>query len=430
VRKLKVLIPVLAMLVSILALAAPAGAAAPTDYFEGFEATGSTDAPGWYDFDDYGDYGVIDRVPSGTDGIVSSSGAFHATVSPAPGTGFNPGFGPCNVSGGPECYVGPFSRFDGYSDTFPAEGWVAELDVYLDPSWASGTGFDVSVAASTSAGGHLRDFIFHVMLIDDGGSNDGKLLVNGSNNSDSTPNPYKLQNENGGSFYEVTSAGWYTLQWSFRDAGGYLAVDYNLIDASDSVAWTVTRGNVLDTIPAVVGGNRYMWFTGLSPASTFAVDNQALCVGGCTTLLEDKQAALDLLNGIYPTGDKDTDKRFEKAIGSIGKSVTPEYWIDDTTLDPKDGKKVFDEEKKAVKELMKLEGNALADQVIDALVAIDGALAQAAVDAATLAGGDQNDLDKANERLAKAADAIADGDYDKAIEEYKKAWEYAQKAVS
>ena len=47
--------------------------------------------------------------------------------------------------------------------------------------------------------------------------------------------------------------------------------------------------------------------------------------------------------------------RLNKAIHNIEKSLNEKYWIDDYTLDPKFGHKVFNYEKEAVKELMKIE---------------------------------------------------------------------------
>ncbi|TET44397.1 T9SS type A sorting domain-containing protein [candidate division TA06 bacterium] len=60
------------------------------------------------------------------------------------------------------------------------------------------------------------------------------------------------------------------------------------------------------------------------------------------------------LEGLKPTGDKKLDKRIDKIIGHIEKSLEEKRWIDDTHLDPKHGKKVFCEEKKAVKYMKKL----------------------------------------------------------------------------
>ena len=100
---------------------------------QGFEQ----DTSGWFDLNS-GWYGDMTRVSSGTNGIASAAGSWHAIASG-------------------DADSAPFSRFDGYRDTWPGT-WTAEIDVYLDPSWAAGTGFDYSVAASGSDGGHQRDF--------------------------------------------------------------------------------------------------------------------------------------------------------------------------------------------------------------------------------------------------------------------------------
>ena len=91
-----------------------------------------------------GNYGQIDQVASGTGGIASADGSFHAQVA-----GSTLGYG-----------SGPFSRFDGYRG-WPGE-WLAELDIYLDTGWSAGSGFDLSVAATGTNNAHRRDFIFHV----------------------------------------------------------------------------------------------------------------------------------------------------------------------------------------------------------------------------------------------------------------------------
>jgi hypothetical protein len=192
-------------------------------------------------------------------------------------------YGDISVAGGTATFHGdsssaPFSRFDGYRDTWSGT-WIAEIDVYLDPAWPSGQGFDYSVAASGSDGAHQRDYIFHVGVVEDYGPITGRaLLVNGSNNADFYTNPYKLINDNGGNYYAVTTAGWYTLQHVFRDAGGYLAVDLNLLDSGGNTLWTATRENVADTIPGEVGGNRYSWFTHIDVAYGILVDNHQLFV--------------------------------------------------------------------------------------------------------------------------------------------------------
>jgi hypothetical protein len=122
--------------------------------------------------------------------------------------------------------------FDGYRSDWTGD-WTAEVKVYLDTSWANGTGFDYTVAASNASGGHLRDFIFHVTK----DSSTGELLVAGSNNTNFAPRE-DLDTIN---HYQVTTSGWYTLQHRFYEDGGVLKVDLNLVDGNGTVLWTETR---------------------------------------------------------------------------------------------------------------------------------------------------------------------------------------------
>lgn len=226
-----------------LGLAGTALAAEPVEYDQDF----SVDASGWFDEDD-------SWVGTVTHNAADETATFEGSTS------------------------GPFSRFGGYSDTWPAGGYTAEIDVYLDPAWSVGEGFDYGVASSRSDGSHLRDFIFHVGVVDESGVQG--LLVNGSNNADFTTNPFKLLNDNGGDYYVVETAGWYTLQHAFRDEAGALAVDLNLLDSDNNVVWTATRTNAADTIADVVGGNRYAWFTHIEVADGIEVDDHELYLGG------------------------------------------------------------------------------------------------------------------------------------------------------
>jgi hypothetical protein len=198
---------------------------------------------------DVGDWSTIGtppgmtRVASGTGGITSAGGAYHATAA-----------------------QGAFSRFGAYSGTWPG-AYVAEIAVYLDPSWPVGKGFDYAVASSNSAGAHRRDFIFHV-----GVATDGRLLVTGDNNTDFTVNNFILTTSPN---VQISSAGWYTLQHVFYEDAGVLAVDLNLLDSAGNLLWSRTRSDASDLIPSVVGGNRYGWFT-VQNITGLAVDNHRL----------------------------------------------------------------------------------------------------------------------------------------------------------
>lgn len=213
---------------------------------QGFES----DTAGWFDSSN-GWNGTITRVSSGTNGITSASGSYHAT--------FEQG----NDTGG-------FTRFDGYRDSWTGP-YQASVDVYLDTSWADGEGFDYSVASSTSSNGHLRDFIFHVSK----DTSSGELLVGGSNNTNFEPRQ-DLDTLNSA---VISDSGWYTFEHSFYEAGdGSLAVALNLYNSMGTLLFTEVRNNAGDLVGSVAGGNRYGWFTNIDIAGGINVDNVTLNV--------------------------------------------------------------------------------------------------------------------------------------------------------
>ena len=82
------LIAMVAAALLALGAAGSAAAATPAPYFNGFE----TDTNGWTG---------ANRVASGSNGVTSASGAFHA-----------------------EAVGGPFTNWGGYTDQFPASGYT------------------------------------------------------------------------------------------------------------------------------------------------------------------------------------------------------------------------------------------------------------------------------------------------------------------
>ena len=160
-----------------------------------------------------------------------------------------------------------------------------------------------------------------------------------------------------------------------------------------------------------------------------------------------KEEALDELNGLLPTGDDKLNKNLDKAIEHIEKSLEDKYWEDNNQLDSKHGKKVFDEEKKAVKELKRLMDKKdtpqsvkdVCQSVIDKLIDADDVLAHTAYEDAQAGAGDpkvDKELEKCDKEFEKAIEELShvkkdgtpDPKYDKAIDHYKKAWEHACKA--
>lgn len=145
------------------------------------------------------------------------------------------------------------------------------------------------------------------------------------------------------------------------------------------------------------------------------------------------------LQGIGPTGKAADDRHIQKAIEHLDKALDPKLW-NNGSLDPKHGRKAFDEIKHAVAELSKLHhADGTAGQAITDLANADKGLAQAAVGDAQSAldafsgGGKQflaasKELAKARNELTKASQELADGHADKALDHYRHAWEHAQKA--
>ncbi len=160
-----------------------------------------------------------------------------------------------------------------------------------------------------------------------------------------------------------------------------------------------------------------------------------------------------------PSGS--TRNRLEKAIEDIDASLAEELWIDGLRLAPIDGRKVFDEERKAIRELDRLldVGGPIAyaaDEAISNLIDADAVLAQYAIGhalaAAASAGCEQIDYEassdgdgdsypeedcdcgKAAREIGRARDQKAEAreligvEHDRAVDHFKKSWMHAVKA--
>lgn len=244
-RRLTSLLTATALVATLAVAAVPAAALAaapPAPYVNGFENAIDAVTP-----DDGGTEAMfnVTRVASGTNGITSSSGSWHATAA---------------------TNAGSFTRLGGYSSTFPVGGYTTSIDVYLDMSVATGSNdlrFDWSSAISNNVGGHRRDFVFSVGTDP---VNAGKFLVSASNNAPGWPgNP-------GRDPLTVFTTGWYTFQHTFRDSGaGVLAVDLKVL-SGPTVLKTWTLSDPTDVIGSTVGGNRYGWLV-TNGFSSLALDN-------------------------------------------------------------------------------------------------------------------------------------------------------------
>jgi hypothetical protein len=226
-----------------------ASSAHAATYNQGFE----TDIAGW-------DVSGADptRVSSGTHGVTSASGGYHAEVGPSGSIGNWGGYN---------------SSLDGGTVFNP---YTTSVDIFLDvgTTAANDTRFDFSSAINKSGGSFLRDFAFNVGFYTSAttglGSGSDRFVIAAGNNT-GRANSYPA--DPGHNPIAITSTGWYTFQSEFTDNLGFLSVLMSIIDSSNSViqSWTL---NTADAI-ADVGGNRYGWFLN-NEFSTVAFDNATL----------------------------------------------------------------------------------------------------------------------------------------------------------
>jgi len=271
----------------VVALGAQTASAAPypATHLNGFEnAADATACPTGVDADTM--FGVT-RVTSGTGGITSADGAFHATApTDAPGCGM-------------------LSRLGGYSSTFPAGGYTVSVDIYLDTAVSGTTNdrLDWSSAINKPDGNHRRDFVFSI-----GGDGLGNWIMSASNNSPGWPgNP-------GRDPLTITTSGWYTFEHVFRDNAGVLAVDMNVRDAGGTLLKSWTLSDPTDTIGTNVGGNRYAWLV-TNDFANLPLDNLYRSGAPCTTICyADAINGNDLNGGTSPA---DAKKTIQAAVNQV-----------------------------------------------------------------------------------------------------------------
>ncbi len=239
----------------------------------GFSQSFETDTAGITTGDGYG---AIQVVPSGTNGIQAPDGGDYAIITEADGSG-------------------PFTRFGSSSAEF-VDGLQTEVKVYINAEWGENEGFQYTVAANGSDGVHQRDFVFRVRSDGEGAIQVGSALG-------TTFDPITTDLDG----VEVTESGWYTLQHTFRNDGGQLVVDLNLIGA-DGVPHLVATLAAGDPI-SEVGGQRYGWFTDISVPGGLAVDAYTLgdFEGEVTEVADGpgEATAIYATSGVIPFSDAD-----------------------------------------------------------------------------------------------------------------------------
>ena len=266
-------------------MAAPLWAAAPPGpYFNGFE----NNTNGWFDLSN-GHYGHIARRPSGymnsggyANGINSAAGHWHARLHGDP----------CFTPPNQDC-AGPNTNWGGYSSTFPSGGYLTQVDIYLDVSWAAGHNdvrFDWSSAINNTDGTFRRDFVFNVSTQEPGDPGPSPHFIiqtstnafrGGANPHFPCPNPATPPQNTCRPPVVITTSGWYTFRHTFHDDGsGFLAVDFDIFPLGSNVP---VMHQTIDSNPydpmSMVGGNRYGWFAN-EEIPDLAIDN-SLRTGLC-----------------------------------------------------------------------------------------------------------------------------------------------------
>ncbi|HEX5010557.1 MAG TPA: HYR domain-containing protein [Planctomycetota bacterium] len=215
-------------------------------YDQGFEV----DTSGWNIFGPGFD---IARVPSGTNGVTSATGAWHGEANsgntPAGNWGGYGGNCGCSSTG---CAAAPF----------PVGGYRTSIDIYLDVGggWTNDSRFDFSSAISDPAGNHRRDFIFNAAFVNAAdnhptwvGNGTNRFVIAASFNSPGFP-------QGGVAPIAVTTTGWYTFTHRFYDVGGgVLACEFSVINSAGVIVGQWVRSNPTDIIGSTVGSNRYGW---------------------------------------------------------------------------------------------------------------------------------------------------------------------------
>ncbi len=234
---------------SLLVLAGtPAGAAS---FFQGFE----TDNAGWNIFGGMND---AMRVASGTDGVTSRTGSFHAEA----------------LTGNLEKDNGSaFTRWGGYNMSFTAGmGYITSADIYLNVggTFNNDTRFDWDSAVNDLATNFRRDFLFNAGFYNntDATGSGARFVVSAGNNagrgSSFPENPMHDP-------FAITQTGWYTFQHYFHNVAGVLVVDLSIINSSGTMLHTWHLSDASDTAVNCCE-NRYGWFD-LQEFPFLAIDN-------------------------------------------------------------------------------------------------------------------------------------------------------------
>lgn len=217
--------------------------------------------------------GTIEHQDRGSSGVTPSAGNGYATVEQGPCNAFFAGLFGADLVNAPWAPGGDFSNF---SDSWPAAGFVTELDIYLDPAWEAnpppapsvnffappGTVFTYAVSvrelSSPKEAGAFHYFFVPVLP----GGNGLSILG-----------------------HEIGEPGWYTFRHLLRDEGGQLAVDFELAERrggtlfAEPITTRFYTGLPTADLDPMTLGSGYSWFPAVAHGLELPIDEHRVRPG-------------------------------------------------------------------------------------------------------------------------------------------------------
>jgi hypothetical protein len=150
----------------------------------------------------------------------------------------------------------------------------------------------------------------------------------------------------------------FTLKITTVD-GEIMDVHTKSLRYGESEMWPVMSGHSY-TVMDITENSGYVVMknscVGMTPEPGHTMDCTIMTsLVGADTTKEKIQSTLDILENIPDLGNNKANGKLAKAIEHIDKSLDDNLWVDGKYLDDQDGKKVFHEVEKGVKELLKIQ---------------------------------------------------------------------------
>lgn len=238
------------------------------------------DTEGWYGGETEGVLGwcgEIEHVDRRESDLEPSAGRGYATVAQ----------GECNEHWdevfsppGATLVNGPYAPgpdFALFSETWPTSGLATELDIYLDPTWTANP-LEPGTVNFFAPSGTVFTYLASLRLLDSPADENATFMYFG----------VAVFPDNGALSildHSVTEAGWYTFRHVFRDEGGELAVDFQLVQRNGGILFTEPleteffSGEPTSSFVSTDLGSGYLFFPAISPGIQLPIDEHRVRQG-------------------------------------------------------------------------------------------------------------------------------------------------------